>query len=318
MIVIACVIVGGRAKAQSAEAEALFNDGVKLLARGQVAQACEAFEASNRAEPRAGTLISLGQCREQNQQLASAWSAYADALKRVKDPRKRAFAGQRVKALEPRLSHLTVSVASRIEGLMITRNGQSFDAMLWSRALPVDGGDYVIVGHAPGYEDGQVSVHVPVEGGNVSVEVPALRELAKPAPMSPPAAPVVTAPVHEAPPPPSRFTTRRTWALGMAGAGVVGASIGIVLGVSARGKQTDAFALCPDAAKSCSSAAHANDLLASGRHRALAANISLGVAAAAVIGAGVLWFTGAPTTERVSVAPSFGDRAASVVVVGRW
>jgi len=45
---------------------------------------CEAFDASNRLEPRAGTLIALGDCREKNQQLASAWSAYKDALTRVR------------------------------------------------------------------------------------------------------------------------------------------------------------------------------------------------------------------------------------------
>jgi len=46
------------------------------MAEGKLAQACQAFEASNRVEPTAGTLILLGECREQNQQLASAWSAY--------------------------------------------------------------------------------------------------------------------------------------------------------------------------------------------------------------------------------------------------
>src|ERR1043165_7838821 len=47
----------GRAYAQSAEAEKLFNDGNRLMATEKLAEACAAFEASNRAEPRAGTLI---------------------------------------------------------------------------------------------------------------------------------------------------------------------------------------------------------------------------------------------------------------------
>jgi cytochrome c-type biogenesis protein CcmH/NrfG len=59
-------------RAQSAEAEALFTEGDTLMKQGKVAEACEAFEASNRIEPRAGTLIRLGECREQNHQLASA------------------------------------------------------------------------------------------------------------------------------------------------------------------------------------------------------------------------------------------------------
>ena len=113
--IIAIITVEGAgeriAHAQSAEAEALFDDGNRLMADGQLAPACEAFEASNRVEPRAGTLILLGLCREQNQQLASAWSAYKDALIRVKDPNKRELARGKVVALEPRLSYLTVSVS---------------------------------------------------------------------------------------------------------------------------------------------------------------------------------------------------------------
>src|SRR5258705_11524929 len=107
---------------------------------GKLAQACAAFEASNRVEPRGGTLIRLGECREQNHQLASAWSAYKDALNRVKDPRKRELAAARVAALEPRLSYLTVSVPedSRVDGLVITRNGGAPDLGLWNRAIPVD------------------------------------------------------------------------------------------------------------------------------------------------------------------------------------
>ncbi len=181
IFVVVVVIGNGRAHAQSAEAEALFNDGNRLMAEGKLAQACEAFEASNRAEPRAGTLILLGECREQNQQLASAWSAYKEALTRVKDPRYRDFAKTRATALESRLSYLTVSVPeeSRIDDLTLTRNGKSFDSLLWNRALPVDGGDYIIAGGAPGHEEWQTTAHVPAEGAKVSVEVPKFKELSE-------------------------------------------------------------------------------------------------------------------------------------------
>ncbi len=174
------------AHAQSAEAEALFNDGIKLLGEGKVAQACAAFHASNRVEPRAGTLIRLGDCLERNQQLAAAWSAYKDALIRVQDPRKRQVAMAKVAALEPRLSHLIVVVSddSRVEGLIVTRNGQPFDPVLWNRALPVDGGDYIIIGRAPGHEEWQITVHVPTEGARISAKVPRLNESSKAAPLS--------------------------------------------------------------------------------------------------------------------------------------
>lgn len=356
------LIAGSRAYAQSADAEALFNDGNKLIAEGKLAQACDAFEASNRVEPRAGTLIRLGECREQNQQLASAWSAYKDALTRVKDPRKREVATAKAAALESRLSYLTVAISdgSRIEGLTLTRSGKSFDPMLWNRALPVDGGDYIIAGRAPGYEEWQTTAHVPVEGAKVSVEVPKFKELSKPTspptlpsspppppPQStsppttpPPSSPATTMPPPTSPPPPppalpslaehpahefaqsrDTFTTTREVAIGAAGASVIGVVAGVVLGVYAKGKQNDAFKMCPVPATPCTQADQANALIKSSHNQALEANVAFGIGAAAAIGAGVLWFIGAPDEEnlsRISVIPSVVPGETGVVVMGRF
>jgi len=176
------VLVGtSRAHAQSAEAQRLFDDGNKLMADGKLVEACAAFEASNRIEPRAGACLRLGECREKDQQFASAWSAYKDAQNLATDPRKRQFATAKVSALEPRLSYLTavVSNQARIPSLVFTRNDKPFDPMLWNRALPVDGGDYIIAVHAPGYETWQKIVHVPLEGAKISVDVPVLTKASK-------------------------------------------------------------------------------------------------------------------------------------------
>src|ERR1041385_4972635 len=80
------VLLPAVADAQSAQAEAMFGEGDRLMAAGKIVDACAAFEASNNLAPGAGTLIRLGQCREQNHEIASAWAAYKSALARVKDP----------------------------------------------------------------------------------------------------------------------------------------------------------------------------------------------------------------------------------------
>src|SRR5262245_5891463 len=142
-----CLVVGaGTARAQRSQAEALFDDGNRLMAEGKLSQACDAFDASNRLEPGAGILIRLGECREQNGQLASAWSAFQQALARVKDPRKRAFATARAAALEAKVSYLTVSVAPEVnvDGLVIARAGTPIEPAQWNRPLPVDGGSHLI------------------------------------------------------------------------------------------------------------------------------------------------------------------------------
>ena len=173
------LIVGGAARAQSMEAEALVNEGRKLMNERRWAQACEAFEASNRIKPRTRTLLRLGECRELNQQLASAWAAYRDALAGAREPRWRDLATVKVAELQSQLSYLTVSVSdeSWVEGLMLTYNGKPLEPIFWNRTLLVDGGDYVIAGRAPGREEWRTLVHVPVEGARVSVEVPKLEEV---------------------------------------------------------------------------------------------------------------------------------------------
>lgn len=305
------------AAAQDAAAEALFTEGERLFKEGKLAEACDAFEASNRLEPRAGTLVNLGTCREQNGQLAAAWSAFKDALTRVKDPKKKKVASDRLKAIEPRLSYLTISVPdeSRIDGLEVLRNGAVVDPALWNRAVPIDGGRYVIAGRAPGHEEWSTTVEIPRELGKTSVEVPRFKELARLVePPPPPVTPAVSPEVAPRPGPEERgssFTGRRKVALGVAGLGLVAVAGGVVLGMQAKGLEDDAFLLCPDPGTPCADAARANDLIDRGRSRALLANVSYGVAAGAAIGAAVLWLTGAPArpASRISITPRLGRRA---------
>jgi len=178
-----------RAYAQSAEAEGLFEDGERLFAAGKLAEACDAYEASNRIEARAGTLIRLGECRERNSQIASAWSAFKDALARAKDPVKRDLAKRKVAQLEPTVSHLSVIVAEtrRVTDLAITRNGKPVDSGTWNHSLPIDGGSYTIASHATGFRDWTTTVVVATTGADIKVELPELEPVtaAKPDPTQP-------------------------------------------------------------------------------------------------------------------------------------
>ncbi len=297
------------ARAQNADAEALFATADELIAQGKLDEACEAFDASNRIESRAGTLIRLAECRERQGRLASAWSAYKDALTRVRDPRKREIAQAALTGLEPRLSYLTVSVAdeARVDGLVILRNGVELDPGLWNRAIPVDGGTYAIGGRAPGHEEWTTTAVVPPAEGRVAVEVPRFKELVA----------LVPAPGHARPaaeerevaggidrPAPGMFTGKRKLALGLAGGGLLALVGGAVLGTQASGLEAEAFALCPDSGAACDDAATANDRLGRARSRALVADVAYGLGAAAIVGATVLWFTGAPPRPTsVAVAP---------------
>lgn len=347
------------ALAQNADAESLFREAVRFEAEGKVPEACTAFETSNRIEPRAGTLIRLGQCREKQGRKASAWSAYKDSLSRVKDPRKKKLAEERIAALEPTLSYLTVSVPDPGgDGLVVTRNGSTLEPILWNRAVPVDAGAYVIAGNAPGHEAWQITIDVGPVGDRASVEVPHLKaikalvveplsgpsikepiEEPKPRPVDSPSmasveephlkaikAPsdpspgssIIKQPMEELEPhpvdSPSILTGKRKLALGLVGVGLAAVAGGVVLGVQAKGFENHAFALCPDPA-ACRDSAHAQDLADRGAEHAMYANIAYGVGAATVVGAAILWFTGAPLQDdRVAVTPKLGSSFTGMTV----
>lgn len=319
--VAASTLIPNSAHAQSAEAEALFNDADRQFAAGKIDEACEAFDASNRIEPRAGTLIRLGECREKQNRLASAWSAYRDALTRVKDPYKKKVASERVAALEPKLSKLTITVAQRVDGLAITRNGVLVDPGLWNRAVPTDGGTLVFVARAPGFQDWTTKLSVPIAKGAVTLDVPRLEPVA--------ATPVAAAPQPKQEgtaeplrdePPPSWLTGKRKVALGLGAIAVGGAITGVVLGMRAKGLEDDAYGLCPDPRTPCADAARAMDLVERGATRGTYANIAFGVSAAAAVGAIVLWFVGKPDSEpaTVSVTPRIDHSFAGAALEGRF
>ncbi|HEX3758168.1 MAG TPA: hypothetical protein VHW23_05660 [Kofleriaceae bacterium] len=321
-----CVLAASPgARADGSQAEALFNDGNRLLKEGKVTQACAAFEASNRLEPGAGTLIALGQCREKARQLASAWLAYKQAAARAKDARKHDFAAARVAELQPQLSYLTLVVPDdhRVDGMTIELAGAAIDRTLWGQPQPVDGGDPVIVVQAPGREPWRTAAHVAATRDKVRIEVPALPEQAQAAapalagPTQPPPAEPAAAPVSS----PGMFTPMRGVAVGLAGASVIGLVAGVALGASASSKQDDAFRLCPQPATPCGQAARSNALIRASHDRAHDANIAFAIAAGAAFTAGVLWFMGAPTSEhatRVGLAPTLAPGEPGVAVWGRF
>jgi hypothetical protein len=239
----------------------------------------------------------------------------------VKDPKKKEIAQAKVNALEPRLSYLTINVPdeSRVAGLVITRNGQTVDAIIWNRAAPVDGGDYVIAGRAPGHEEWSTKVTVKNEADKVAVEVPKFKEL-KVLTTPPPGGgnDIIdddgpTGPIDE----PSALTPRRKIALGVAGVGVVALVGGAVLGSQAKGLEQEAHDAC--AMVICVDYAEANQALDDARSKARLANIGYGVAIAAGAGAAVLWLTGGPKhDDGLAIAPQIAPGLAGALVQGRF
>ena len=182
-----CCLIPALAAAQpasrTAEAEQLFNEGHELLKAGRDPQACAALEGSERLEPHLATLMNLADCRERNGELATAWGLFLQVASKTRHDAAYAAMGdlarERAARLEPRLSHLIINVPdeSRIEGLVVMRNGLAMDPATWNRAMAVDGGRYTIVGKAPDHEPWSTEVNIAIERDRQSVDVPRFKAL---------------------------------------------------------------------------------------------------------------------------------------------
>src|SRR5450432_729978 len=153
----AVLLPAGHARADAGLAQALFDDGKRLMQAGKLDEACPKLQKSFEVDPAGGTLLHLASCLEQEGKLASAWVRYNDALSMAKrDGRKdrEDIARGKVAELEPRLArlHITVPDASRVPGLTIQRATETIPADLWGTPAPVDLGTYDIVVTAPGYK----------------------------------------------------------------------------------------------------------------------------------------------------------------------
>lgn len=295
------------AQPASATAEQLFRNGKHLMGEGRYEEACVAFDGSYRKDPAISTLLNLADCREKNRQYASAWGHFLDADRKTRnDPAQSAMnntARERAAKLEMRISYLVINVpdGSKLDGLVITRNGVEVDPAEWNRKTPVDGGAHAIEVKAPGHAPWTSSVDVADELDRKSIDVPRL----EPAPDAVEPDPLVA----DAP---STWTGRRKAALGLGALGL-GAGVGaLVLELSARDLNDQSIAESDDEEQA--------DLHDQANSRRLYAQIAGGVAVAAVGTAVVLWVTGRPeTAERAaSFRPLIGRDRAGLAFTGRF
>src|SRR2546421_10932747 len=98
-------------------AQALFEEGRTLMAGGHYTEACLKFAESQRLDAASGTLLNLAVCHEKLGKTATAWAEYNDvvaATLREGNAERQRIASERIRALEPRLCHLSVISASDV------------------------------------------------------------------------------------------------------------------------------------------------------------------------------------------------------------
>jgi hypothetical protein len=160
-----------------ATAQALFTDAKKLMAAGKYSDACPKLEESDHASPAIGTKFNLADCYEHTGRTASAWAGFlsvAAAAKNANQGAREKAARDRAKALEPKLSRISIVVQTPVDGLEVKRDEESIGSAQWGEALPVDPGEHTLSAKATGKRPWKTIVDVATGPSTVKVIIPTL------------------------------------------------------------------------------------------------------------------------------------------------
>jgi hypothetical protein len=315
---IAIVLAAAPALADKAAADAAFEEAKRLAAEGDLAEACPKFEVSYNEDPQIGSLLNLADCHERLGKLATARAEFHTAVElshQRKDARE-SYARERAGKLDPRVAHLVMHRRTGIDGLHVKLDERDVTAMV-DVDLPIDAGHHVI---ATTSATGTWSSNLDIESDGIH------RELTVPGDETPIAAPVqpvepqrplpVDSPLAPADDTGAVRHTRHVLSITLASVGVASLAGGFVMGGFAiHDVNAATTGMMPPCTKtlsgnpeySCDPAGKSK--LDAASTDALASDVLVGVGAAAIVAAAIVWFT-APS-ERVTVTP-----IASLTAVG--
>ena len=317
-----CLVLGfaGPARADNAAAaNALFDEGKRLMQAGRYAEACTKFADSQRLDPGVGTILNLAACYEKNGQTASAWSAYRAAAAAARDKgqsTREQAARESVARLEPGLLKVIVTVTPQPEAdaLTVTLDGTAIPPGLRGIPTPVDMGNHRLEAAGPGKKPW--SIAFTVKG---AATTPVLVPVLDIAPVQAQAQAAKTTPPWQPPGAETRDgKSQRTVALIVGGVGVIGVGVGSAFGLMAKASDDKADPLCStsdhctDEGKSYINSAHS---------KATVATVAFSIGGAGLLGGAILWLTAPRAQERgasVAVVPTVGPDGAGLFAKGSF
>jgi hypothetical protein len=303
------------AAADNAKADALFKKGKKLLGEGKFAEACQAFEASQRAEPTIGTLLNVAKCYEDWGKLATAYDTYVEAERQAEaasDDRIDRIK-ERVGAIEPTVPTLVIRADSKPVDLEVVVDGKEIAIGELNAPRRVDPGEHVIEYGIAGGEKKRVTVTLEAsDHKSIALEKLAAMQVGGPVEEN------VLEPDEPEPvvdnPNPGR--TRKLIGIVTGSAGIVLIGISSYLVLDARADYRAALAAHCNADKQCDD--EGLDATHSARTRANVGTVLFSVGLAAVAGGVVLYLTApkAKSGEHARIQPVVTPDGAGVVLYG--
>lgn len=303
--------------ADTAAAQALFDQGRQLASQGNYAEACPKFEESARIIGHSGTLLNLADCYEKQGRVSSAWTTFlsaAAAAKRTGNVDREAEARNRAAALAASLPKIVINVAAsdKNSGVTITRDGMIVGQAQFGVAIPADPGTHKISASMPGHKSWETSIEIKNKGDVVQVDVPSLQlQPAAASGVQPTAMDSKMSAAHGSGV--SKASPQRTWALVAGGVGAAGVVIGSVAGFVSLSKHNQAEdhcsgSLCRDS--------QGVSLRSDARSWGNVSTVAFVVGAAGLATGVTLWFTSpqsqTPSAAWLTVGPG------SVAMQGAW
>jgi len=217
--------------------QAPFERGRLLVKDGLYAEALLEFEKSFAIRPTSGAMLNMADCYEKLGRYASASTAFerASVLAQEAGQTERAReASERKEAVEPLVSTLTVHPGTREVRISIDGQPAARDD-----ATRIDGGEHVVRVEAPCTASAEIHVTIGVRSDRHEMTANPGPSTCESAPPSPP--------VESS----SSWTTQRTVAVAVGGAGLVSLGVGLGFGLSATSYKDSLDAACRDYPRGC-------------------------------------------------------------------
>lgn len=294
------------AESKAARADALFQEGKKLLELGQAAEACDLLGKSDAIEPTVSTIGLLAACHEQQGLLATALREYRATEKRAAaaGDKRAEYARQRAAAIEPQVPRLVIRIAIAVPKLEVLHNQQPVPDESLGAEILVDPGSHEIVVRAPERREWKTTV-IFKPGSRYVAVVPALEPIALPPPPVP------------APPP---TDGRRVGGFVAGGLGLAGIAIGSGLGIAAIRQNNDSNAI-HTTCKTPADCAPGRDARDAAFRSAAGSTISF-IAGGVALGTGIVLLalpkSAAPAARAIGLAPFAGPNGGGALAHGRF
>lgn len=324
LVVFLAVLFTLPAQAADPVAESMFQEGVELMKDGRFADACPKLEASQKLEPKSGTLLTLANCSEQIGRTATAWAQYKEAAALARKEDREDYAQKATdlaSKLEPKLSKLRIDAQVNQGGVELTvkLDGKTVLSGTFGVAFAIDPGSHEIEASAPGRKTWHARVTIGPRADTKVVAVPQLEPASAAGEPPPEPSPKASPAPPPDPPPFGGDTSSRTvpvwaWIAGAVGLVAIGAAIAFKIDQGSAAAALDEG--CGGEARDRCPATYdfAGDRAREERDFALF--VGLGVAGLVGVGVGVagiaLGLSGNEAGGRVT--PIVSDRVAGVAV----